>query len=336
MSEKKEESSDDEEQFEEEFIETITKSGVLEKKKEGDKKHKFCWYLLIGGTLFEYRTIKDKDPKETYQLKGCEVVLTTVPISTTFELRKGSKTLLTLLPQSEESRDEWVSAIRSSLDKEPSKPPVREKAKRGTISMRMKKAVGGKLAISSAGKFMAKSSVPEEIQRLINSLRAIMTTHLGEEAASDVEDSIIKLYVKCFCLEQDGVLKLEEFVAMDQPMREAFAAISKLRDQTVIRKGTNHEQIDEAIKKIREHLRVTEAKLTELLTPHLKPHSISKIEMIFKHINNAQFLKKAIVIPLKGEAAPGDPPFLDDDIDNLCSAMDKYLSVPFYQEERES
>jgi len=304
--------------------------------KKGIKKHKFYWYLLTGGTLFEYRTIKDREPKDTYQLKGCEINLTTVPISTTIELRKSGKTLLTLLPQSEESRDEWVTALRSSLDREPTKPPVREKAKKGTISMRMKKAVGGKWATSSAGKFMAKSSVPEEIQRLINSLRAIMTTHLGEEAANDVEDSIIKLYVKCFCLEQDGLLRLEEFVSMDQPMREAFASISKLRDQTVVRKGTNHEQIDESLKRIREYLRTTELKLTELLTPHLKPHSISKVEMIFKYLNNPQFLKKAIVTPLKGEAASGDPAFLDDDIDNLCSAMDKYLSVPFYQEERET
>ena len=138
------------------------------------------------------------EPKETFQLKGCEVIETDQPISSSLEVRKGGKVVLLLLLQSQESRAEWVKALRGSLDKEPKPAPVRTTVKKGTIRMRMKKAMAGRMAISGAGKMMAKAAVPEEVQRLINSLRVLLQTHIGEQEALEVEDNIIKLYIKCF------------------------------------------------------------------------------------------------------------------------------------------
>jgi len=271
------------------------------------------------------------EPKETFQLKGCEVIETDQPISSSLEVRKGGKVVLLLLLQSQESRAEWVKALRGSLDKEPKPAPVRTTVKKGTIRMRMKKAMAGRMAISGAGKMMAKAAVPEEVQRLINSLRVLLQTHIGEQEALEVEDNIIKLYIKCFCLEEDGQLKLEEFLAMDLPMRQAFTSISKLRDQTVSRRADTERIMEEGIAKIRDHFRETETKLTTLLTPHLKPHTISKIGVIFKHVGNPVFLRKCIVAPPPGREQ--DYKFLEEEIDSLCSAMDKYLSIHYYQDE---
>jgi hypothetical protein len=271
------------------------------------------------------------EPKETFNLKGCEIVEVDQPISTSLEIRKAGKALLLLLLQSQETRAEWVKALRSSLDKEPKPAPQRTTVKKGTMKMRMKKAMAGKMAISSAGKMMAKAAVPEEVQRLINSLRVLLQTHIGEQEAMEVEDNIIKLYVKCFCLEEDGQIKMEEFLAMDQPMRLAFTSISKLRDQTVARKANSAQIIEEGIAKIRDHMRETENRLTNILTPHLKPHTISKIGVIFKHVGNPVFLRKCIVAPPPGQAQ--DYTFLEEEIDSLCLAMDKYLSVHYYQDD---
>lgn len=229
-----------------------------------------------------------------------------------------------------ESRAEWSKALSSAVEKDPKPAPMRATVKKGTLKMRMKKAVAGKMAISGAGKMMAKAAVPEEVQRLINSLRVMLQTHIGEQEALQVEDNIIKLYVKCFCLEEDGQVKMEEFLVMDQPLRQAFTAISKLRDQTVARKA-NNELIQAGIAKIRDHFRETETKLTALLTPHLKPHTISKIGVIFKHVGDQSFLIKSIVAPSPGQAQVYT--FLEDEIDSLCSAMDKYLSIHYYQDD---
>ena len=57
-------SSDEEDHFEEGFLEAVTKSAVIERVKDkGDKdkekdRGKFYFYLLAGGSLFEYRTVK--------------------------------------------------------------------------------------------------------------------------------------------------------------------------------------------------------------------------------------------------------------------------------------
>jgi len=276
--------------------------------------------------------LQHTDPKETIHLKGCEVSETSVPVSTSLEIRKDGKVVILLLFQSQETRAEWAKALRGSVDKEPRPAPKRVKASKGTLKMRVKKTLAGKVAISGAGKFMAKAAVPEEVQRLISSLRALLQTHVGEGPALEVEDNIIKLYVKCFCLEEDGQIKMEDFWQMDQPMRLAFAAISKLRDQTMARRPDAVAAATEGIKVIQGHLRETETRLTHLLTPHLKPHTISKIGIIFKYIGDPMFLRKAIVAPLQGQAQPYN--FLDDEIDNLCSAMDKYLSIHYYQEDR--
>ena len=49
---------DEEEHFEDGFLEAVTKTGVVERRKDNEKKQKFYFYLLTGGTLFEYRTVK--------------------------------------------------------------------------------------------------------------------------------------------------------------------------------------------------------------------------------------------------------------------------------------
>jgi len=58
-------SSDEEEEehFEDGFLEAVTKTGVVERRKDNEKKQKFYFYLLTGGTLFEYRTVKVKKLK---------------------------------------------------------------------------------------------------------------------------------------------------------------------------------------------------------------------------------------------------------------------------------
>jgi len=274
------------------------------------------------------------EPKDTYQLKGCEILKVDKPIPTALEVKKNGKQIILLLPQSDESRDEWFKALTSCLNHPPKNPPLRTKTKNtGTFKMRMKKTLAGKVAISSAGKMVAKSSVPEPIQKLINALRILLARNIGENEAIIVEDNIIKLFVKCFCLEEDGELKIQEFNKMDIPMRQAFGLISKLRDQTVVRKIGDEELVDETLKKIREYLRLTETALTTILTPHLKPKSIQRIAVIFRHVGNPAFLKKAIVTPTPAELNESKVVFLEEEIDSLCIAMDKYLSHHFYQDE---
>jgi len=180
----------------------------------------------------------------------------------------------------------------------------------------MKKKVVSAGADSSVGKAIMKKIVNDETTTLINALKALVASESGsEKKAQEMEKNIIKLAVKAYILVDNKIVRGEQFLVADKPLRDAFNLLVKVFNG---RQRAKKERIVEALQKVEADLKKAEKVLTELLAPHLSPENMMRMESIFSTVANVKFLEAVFY---------NDG--VEDELEKLIDAMDYYTQFHY-------
>jgi hypothetical protein len=206
-----------------------------------------------------------------YQLKGCTVTtdVTGEDVDYPFQVNDASgKLVVGLAGSSAADRDAWKEAVVKATTLEPAEPPSKEKVKKkASAAFRLKKAAAGKIAVSGVGKKAMKTAVNEETKLLIESLKTIVCKVHDQRKADEIEEHLIKIILKCFFLERNGSVTMQDFLKADAPLREAFELLIHMRD---CRHRMSAERASENLRKVHLLISQVETIITQLLVPHLK------------------------------------------------------------------
>jgi len=297
------------------------KSGNKKTKQIG-KKEVYC--LTVGSTLHCYKTPLETDVIESVELKGCVVE------KVAQDPKKKKKSCFTVTigesqyiieASGEDDTNQWMEEFNRVKNLAPAPPPTKEaiQTKKLSRGARMKKAAGGKLAASGAGKAMTRRLADEETLGLLRNLKKVITKDSNAKNAEEIESDIMKIAVKSFFLVDNKVLPGDAFLDVDAPMRKAFELIVKVWDK---KDRTSPDSLKVAFTTIEGHLRKAEAMLTKILLPHLQAKSIARIKNIFSYIGSARFLQS---IMCDAE--------LEDEVHELVKAIEYYTQFHHYKED---
>lgn len=297
------------------------KSGNKKTKQIG-KKEVYC--LTAGSTLHCYKNPLETDVIESVELKGC--VVEKVPQ----DPKKKKKSCFTVTigesqyiveASGDDDTAQWMEEFNRVKNLAPAPPPTKEaiQTKKLSRGARMKKAAGGKLAASGAGKAMTRRLADEETLGLLRNLKKVITKDSNAKNAEEIESDIMKIAVKSFFLVDNKVLPGDAFLDVDGPIRKAFELIVKVWDK---KDRTSPESLKVAFSTIEGHLRKAEATLTKILLPHLQAKSIARIKNIFAYIGSARFLQNIMT-----DAE------LEDEVHELVKAIEYYTQFHHYKED---
>lgn len=314
----------------------VDKQGFIELKDNNAKKAKTkaVWCVLIDGTLHTYKTPLDATPLGKYDLKGMKLEeksegkgkgkgkgkkKTKAGFTVTFE---GQKSVVEFSCVNDEDRENWVEVLKENESKDPSEPPTREQGKRhrGSLMFRAKKSVGGKAATSGMGKGMMKRLADDDTKQLLTALKKVVGKYFDEKRANEIENSIIKLAVKCYFLVENKSLSSESFLDVDGPIRSAFELISKIYDKM---HRVNEEALREAFGRVSKDLQKTESVLEGLLLPYVKQKTLQRLKDTFSCLSNPKFL-----------FAVFQDEELEDEIHDLVKAMEYYTQFHVYKDKK--
>jgi len=303
--------------------------GSKEKTKARIGKSKWHIYYinLIGGSIHYYKEIEDTDPKGSVNLSGLKFNPNDNEGSTKkycFTL-KDDKVDYLFSCEDEAEWKEWTTAIQANMTKAPC-PPLKKEKKKSRIEQlakNAKKSVISKASTSTLGKKAIRSHAPEEIKNLIKA-----TTNLVEkegksstEKAKEIEENIFKIGVKTFFILNEGQLTMDDIIKADAPLRSAMELLSKCYDHAKYSKKVDDKGLMVHFANVNKQALEAASILTKLLEPHMKPKNLVKIKETIDFLTNPEFLLKVF----KEES-------LDDDLQELISAMEHYTQFHFYSD----
>ena len=298
------------------MIKTDSKAVKLAKKE--------VWVILAGSSMHCYKSPVEQTVLATIEVKGGKVE----KVAGDPKKKKKAGIMLDINGAKydiqcagEEDRESWLLMLQEACSKDPVPPPSKEaveKNKKLGRGARMKKAAGGKLAASGAGKAMTRKLADEETQLLLKNLKIVIVKDSNKKKADELENDIMKIAVKSFFLVDNKVVKGDAFLDVDAPIRKAFELIEKVWDK---KERLSEEAANNAFKAIEGHLKQAEKVLTNILLPHLQPKSIQRIKTIFGYLASARFLKAIIM-----------DDDLEDEVHELVQAMVRYTQVHHYKE----
>eukprot|EP01095_Lingulamoeba_sp_RSL-Kostka_P012985 TRINITY_DN5256_c1_g1_i1.p1 TRINITY_DN5256_c1_g1~~TRINITY_DN5256_c1_g1_i1.p1 ORF type:complete len:472 (+),score=132.71 TRINITY_DN5256_c1_g1_i1:159-1574(+) len=301
---------------EEEDEPIITKEGYLELKKKGKKSTKFIWFILTGSTLYTYGGQESTQLKKKYEIKDCTIEESNSrPFA--FVIKKGKKDFLTLIGTSKNDQRNWISSIEGNLTKLPGPQPQRDKKakKGGSKAFKAKKKVVTKFATSKGGKKLIKTAVNQETRDLLNALKAMIAKNVSSQKAHEIEQNILNTFTKAYVLDQHKQINIKEFLVADEPLRECFELLVKLRDY---RDRIKPEIIEEKLIIVHDKLVIVEEILVNIFIDHLSSKSIQKIHSVFSLLSDPEFLSTA-----------WHDDTIEEERDILCDAMNKYTQFHF-------
>jgi len=177
------------EKTEEAEVVSVSTNGYLDIKllKSG---WKVGYAILVGGSLFYYKTMNDSAPKGHIDLKGYTINIDAKPSDKkkfAFSIDKDGKAELSGQVNTPEQKESWVNALKAATSLEPCEAPTKDgtsKKKKQTVGMGMQKGIASATADSSVGKAIMKKIVNDETTTLINALKALVTVESGSEKKS--------------------------------------------------------------------------------------------------------------------------------------------------------
>jgi len=196
-------------------------------------------------------------------------------------------------------------ALSNAFKKDPVMLPV--KSDTGFIN-KAKQNIAGKAASSSLGKSVMKSVIPEDINKLLKSVRNVIVVVNGDttaarEMADKLEKNTIKTVVKCYFLYQNKLINLSDFQKVEPPLKQAlklmltvYDNIEKIRDESMKKMV-----LDEKFTIVSVLLQSVRDNLGSLLQSHVKPKSIERIHETIDKIAYTEFFLKAWSDPLLKE-----------------------------------
>jgi len=222
--------------------------------------------------------------------------------------------------------EKWVNVIEINLQKDP-KPPLEKEKKKSRLTNlkdRTKKNVGGKLATSALGKKALQSQTPDEIKNLIKALRVIVEKESkSEKRAKIIEQNLYKIGVKCYFLIDSNTLSFNDFLEADRPLRNGLELLSKCHDHAKYSRKLNEPLLKERLNEVEKCLREASDVLKKLLSPHIKPQNVQRIDDSMNSIGTADFLEKILL-----------DPDLAEEVQELVNASEHYTQFHFYANEK--
>jgi len=302
-------------------------------RRLGKPKWHIYYINLIGGSLHYYKEIEDPEPKGTIQLSGLKFNPNDSEGSTKkycFTLKDDKNDYL-FSCEDETEWKEWTTAIGANMTKGGA-PPLKKEKKMSRIEQlahNAKKSVISKATTSTLGKKAIRSHAPEEVKNLIKA-----TTNLVEkegknsnsnsnnpEKAKEIEENIFKIGVKTFFILNEGQLTMDDVIKADAPLRSAMELLSKCYDHAKYSKKVDDKALMNNFTNVNTQALEAAGILTKLLEPHMKPNNLVKIKETIEFLSNPDFLLKVF----KDDS-------LDDDLQELISAMEHYTQFHFYSE----
>jgi len=235
------------------FSEEFDKDGFLwkrigssiKKRKIGQKKWKYYYINIIGGSLHYYKDFEDQDPKGTVQLNQLKLFKADSEGSSQkycFALKNDALDFL-FYCEDEAEWKEWTEAVEKASSKGPAPPLKKEKRKSraAELAHKVKKNALGKAATSTLGKKALRSQAPEEVKNLIASLKRIVEKETSSKRAAEIEENIFKIGVKAYFLIDGGKCKFDDLLAADKPVRQALDLLAKCFDHVKYSRSPNPE-----------------------------------------------------------------------------------------------
>jgi len=287
-------------------------SGVLELREKKKGKNKLLWFALSGSTLYYYKDAKDISPKGELQIKGFTAA---IDQGNDFILKEGDKEVHWLSAFGVDERDRWVSNLNSASSKAPGTAPAKQKLKKQSTKSRLTTGVAGKVAGSGIGKQAIKAAVPEEIKTLISALKRIVSKTQGSKKGNEIEGNVIKIVVKLLVLQKNLTISMEDFLRVDEPMREAFEILVDLRDRG---HRLKKEEWSANLKQSHLLLERVEQVLSTILAPHVKPLTLKLVAVTFGILANPEFIERGWTDPA-----------VEEERDILADAMSKYTQFHY-------
>jgi len=138
--------------------------------------------------------------------------------------------------------------------------------------------------------------IDAETKKLLASIRNIVTVESGSAALADkLERNAIKVVIKSYFLWENKSVPLDDFQKVEVPLKQALRILLTVRDNiTKVKDPALKAQVlDEKFTIVAVLLDNVKEILTKLLSPHLKPKSIGRIDEIFHQVAKRDFLLKA-------------------------------------------
>jgi len=292
------------------------KEGYLEMKKKSklSNKWKAYWFCLVEGSLFYYGHYVESKPRSAIQLKEAKLqpnppnAFSIIAQTSQFELRSKNQSEI----------DSWIAALTAATLKSEGEVPIRDptdKNVRTDMFFKAKKNTMGKVATSKIGKQGMKKLANEESMILITSVKKIIARISDEKKSDEMERNIIKIILKGWLQYDLHNITVENFIVVDQPLREAFTLIDKLFGYYGLRRSHT---LRDGFVKVVNLLKKVEGLLTELLQPHLQPKNMMMMHNTFDFIASVEFF-----------SAVWDDGTLEEELFYLVSSMNRYTQFEY-------
>ena len=251
----------------------------------GDKKSfKPYWFVLLGSTLFYYKTELDAKPKGQIELSDakCEQEEAIIVV------RHGDKDKPMYIRTSREGKaKQWLDIMEQNRDKPAHAALVREEGAKEhrSLGYRAQKAIGSKFAGSKAGA-ATLTSADEYISKLTKALKKLVESDSGKEKADYIHRGISKLVVKAAIEWNRETVTVKHLRTIDTPLRAAFNMFDKLFQVYKRRKGSD---MQEQFKAACDQLALAVSKVREMMKAHLTAKNMMLLQNIGDYLCNPQW-----------------------------------------------
>jgi len=301
----------------------VSKAGVLEtlkKKKLSANKWKPVHVIISEGGLFVFEDM-DATPAKTISIEDCVIDKTPETAGKPKEVCWGVRTpdsYVIFAAKDEEVATAWQNAIRTSKGKklppdspkrvlDPSSPLAQHK---GSLILRAKKNISGKVATSGLVK---QNVMNEEVRELLNALNKVVAIVTDPKTAAEVEKQIIKMIVKAYFQMEMNNITIEDVRPIDSILRKAFNQVDKLFGVYQVRPIS---QLTEGLQTTASYLQEAAAAVLKVLEPRVQEKNIVKFREALYLVADSNFLIKV-----------WDCPQVEQELFSLVSAMNKYTMI---------
>jgi len=241
--------------------------------------------------LYFYKEKQSSKAKGVVQLKGVKIEEQTIDKKNSLVLSSEGNLFII----SGNDIREWSQSLQNNLNHEPILLELKgETAKMGFI-MKAKKNIAGKAATSSFGKSVINKVIDDEIKQLITCVKNIIAVESGsKELADKLEKNAIKIVVKAYFLWENKTIPLEDFLKVEAPLKQALRILLAVYDNIEKVKDVKlkAEILDEKFTVAAVLLDTVKELLVNILQPHLKLKSITRVNDTFNQIARRDFFIK--------------------------------------------
>jgi len=179
-----------------------------------------------------------------------------------------------------------------------------------------KKNIAGKAATSKLGKSILKKVMDDESNNLMRALKRTVELRTDQKKAKEIQNNIIKLFLKAHFQIEKKVLTPEQFAVADRPLRKTFRRIIKI-NESYEKLQKDEELLKTNFLKIETYLKEIESIILGLLNPYITEKNRKRLSDTVLFLSRIDFLTAVWADPQSKEP-----------LQKLTTAMAHYLKTP--------